>query len=190
MGRVVKGFFPIYPPSTFAVWRRNIFPVYTPLLSPASLRSLSLRAHLPTAHPFRGRSRNAYGPTADARPAAYAFASRENVGRRFCAARHFGSTYGADDRLGFGALACENCLPICSGPVRFIRLRNLVFIVHGEIRSRRVLCYSLTGANAQANSKTRVLIFSSRFPYTRLTFCTFAFWSTASFLYLSRWTYV
>jgi len=37
MGRVVKGFFPIYPPSTVAVWRRNIFPVYTPLLSPASL---------------------------------------------------------------------------------------------------------------------------------------------------------
>lgn len=58
MGRVVKGFFPIYPPSAVVVWRRNIFPVYTPLLLTLRRRSLlSLRAHLPTAHPFHDRSR-------------------------------------------------------------------------------------------------------------------------------------
>lgn len=38
MGRVVKGFFfPSTRRPPLLLWRRNIFPVYTPLLSPATL---------------------------------------------------------------------------------------------------------------------------------------------------------
>lgn len=56
MGRVVKGFFPIYPPSTVAVWRRNIFPVVS--AHPCFCSALSGRARFPCAPVSRRLTRS------------------------------------------------------------------------------------------------------------------------------------
>lgn len=67
-----------------------VFPVCTPLLSPATLaRCRSLRAHLPTAHPFHGRpgvERARHGRGRRARPSRTARKCRTPVS----IARHFG----------------------------------------------------------------------------------------------------
>lgn len=67
MGRVVKGFFPIYPPSTVAVWRRNIFPVVcTPLLllrCSATATALSGLARFPCTPISRRLTRSAVART-------------------------------------------------------------------------------------------------------------------------------